>query len=81
MNVVSSKGIQSIELPEFEDPAKGIREPGEGSNEVDTSSLGVVTDLVEEGMTARHDSECLASFKAFAKVISIKLNVSEITSS
>lgn len=42
--------------------------------------MGVITDLIHISMTSKRSKERIIAFKAFAKIISVKLNVLEITS-
>lgn len=51
----------------------------EGSSKTNISSLGIVTDLLQTSMTSKRAKDCIVAFKAFAKVISAKLDVSEVT--
>lgn len=46
---------------------------------VGLSSLGEVADLIQTGMTSMHAKEFIATFKAFVRVILVKLGVSEVT--
>lgn len=80
MDVMSLEGTYSIELLEFQNTTKRIREARKGSNEVDSSSLGIIIELVKAGITSTYGIDCLATFKAFAGIISRKLDVFEITS-
>lgn len=81
VDVVSSKKTQSMELSEFQDPTKGKIEAREGSNKVDSLSLGTIIDLVEISMTSKSSSECFVIFKVFVRVISTKFDTFDITKS
>lgn len=46
MIIESFEGIKSIELLEFQETARVVKEMGEGSSEVSTASLGMVVELI-----------------------------------
>lgn len=41
--------------------------------------MGIIAYLVHTGMTFKHSKKCTIAFKDFTKVISVKLDVLEIT--
>lgn len=45
------------------------------------SSFGVIANLVYIGMTSKRSKDCVTTFKAFTRVISMKLDMSKTTSS
>lgn len=55
---------------------KTAHEAREGSSNVGISSLGVITNMVQIGMTSKSANDYIATFKVFAGVILAKLDVS-----
>lgn len=73
--------IESMELSKFQETAKAVRELGEGSSKVGNTSLGMVTQLIQVGITSIRGKKFLATFKAFIEVISVKLDMFRATNS
>lgn len=70
-----------MELSEFQKTTKVVKETREGSNEANTLFLDAVTDMIQTGITSKHAKESIFAFKAFARVISAKLDMSNVTNS
>lgn len=65
MDIKSFEGTLNIELLEFQETAKAMKEAREGSSKVSTSFLGIIIDLIQIGMTSTRAKECIAIFKVF----------------
>lgn len=75
---VSFEGILSAKLPNLL-TIEAAKEAGEGSSYAGALQLDVA-DLLQVNMTFRSHSKSSQAFKGFAKLVSTKLDIPEITS-